>query len=42
MKSKDSINFLLEWAVWGHLSDKKALYLIFLKGHLMIEHVLES
>ncbi|TDQ79075.1 hypothetical protein CLV99_0507 [Sphingobacterium yanglingense] len=39
---KPSLNPLYEWAVWGHLSNKKELELILLKGHLMIESTLEA
>ncbi len=37
-----SLNPLYEWAVWGHLSNKRELELILLKGHLMIESTLEA
>jgi hypothetical protein len=38
---EERIDFLVEWAVWGHLSSTKDLELILLKGHLLIENVLE-
>lgn len=34
-------DFLLEWAIWGHLDAKNDLELILLKGHLLLETVLE-
>jgi len=40
MESK--IDILVEWAVWGHLNSKYDLELILLKGHLLIEIMLES
>tara|TARA_R110002072_G_scaffold35506_3_gene105052 strand:+ start:1298 stop:1732 length:435 start_codon:yes stop_codon:yes gene_type:complete len=36
------IDFLFEWAVWGHLDSKTDLELILLKGHLLLETVLET
>lgn len=42
VNKKQSLNPLYEWAVWGHLSNKKELELIILKGHLMIESALEA
>lgn len=33
---------LVEWAVWGHLSSKNDPELILLKGHLLLEIVLET
>lgn len=44
MKQKEEINIgpLVEWAVWGHLDSKKDLELILLKGHLLLETVLET
>lgn len=41
-RKQSSLNILYEWAVWGHLSSKKELELILLKGHLMIEQILEA
>lgn len=36
------INSLFEWAVWGHLDSINNLELILLKGHLILEVVIES
>ncbi len=36
------INMLAEWAVWGHLADKKDLETVLLKGHLLLEPVLNT
>lgn len=42
MKSNDDkLNFLYEWAVWGHLESKKDIEMILLKGHLLLETALE-
>ncbi len=38
----EKIDFLFEWAVWGHLDSKTDLELILLKGHLLLETVLET
>jgi len=35
-------DFLVEWAVWGHLQSKTDLELILLKGHLLLESILDS
>ncbi len=35
------IDPLVEWAVWGHLDSKTDLELILLKGHLLLEKVLD-
>lgn len=40
MKSK--IDFLVEWAVWGHLDSKTDLELILLKGHLLLENIIDT
>ena len=40
--SINSIDPLIEWAVWGHLDSKTDLELILLKGHLLMEVVLNS
>jgi hypothetical protein len=39
MENKE--DFLVEWAVWGHLNSKNDLELILLKGHLLLEIILE-
>lgn len=36
------IDLLFEWAVWGHLDSKTDIELVLLKGHLLIESVLET
>lgn len=41
MDESEKLDFLFEWAVWGHLSSKKDVELILLKGHLMLETALE-
>lgn len=38
----EKIDFLFELAVWGHLDSKTDLELILLKGHLLLETVLET
>lgn len=38
----EKIDFLFEWAIWGHLDSKTDLELILLKGHLLLETVLET
>jgi len=37
----DKLNFIYEWAVWGHLESKKDIEMILLKGHLLLETALE-
>lgn len=37
----NEIDFLYEWAVWGHLISKKDIEAILLKGHLMLEMILK-
>ncbi|MFW0714435.1 hypothetical protein [Pedobacter sp. N23S346] len=39
---ENKIDFLVEWAVWGHLNSKYDLELILLKGHLLVEIILGS
>ena len=39
---KNEIDFLVEWAVWGHLDSKTDLELILLKGHLLLEIIIET
>lgn len=39
---KDSIDPLVEWAVWGHLDSKTDLELLLLKGHLLMEVILDT
>ncbi len=38
---REKYDILVELAVWGHLDSKTDLELILLKGHLIIEHILE-
>jgi hypothetical protein len=38
----EKIDFLFEWAVWGHLDSTTDLELILLKGHLLLETILET
>lgn len=38
---KENIDFLTEWAVWAHLGSKTDLELILLKGHLLLEIILD-
>lgn len=38
----NKIDPLVEWAVFGHLDTKKDLELILLKGHLLLETILET
>lgn len=40
-KVKEKYDILVELAVWGHLDSKTDLELILLKGHLVIEQILE-
>lgn len=39
---KENYDLLMEWAVWGHLDSRTDLELILLKGHLLIEHILDG
>jgi len=39
---ENKIDPLVEWAVWGHLDSKTDLELILLKGHLLIEMVIDT
>lgn len=39
---ENKIDPLIEWAVWGHLDSKTDLELILLKGHLLIEMVIDT
>lgn len=39
---KYKIDPFVEWAVWGHLDSKTDLELILLKGHLLIELVIDT
>lgn len=39
---RNEIDPLVEWAVWGHLDSKTDLELILLKGHLLIEMVIDT
>lgn len=38
----NKIDVLVEWAVWGHLDSKTDLELVLLKGHLLLETILET
>ena len=40
--SKETLTFIIEWAIWAKLSSKKDLELILLKGHLLLEVVLDT
>ncbi len=42
MEQIDKIDPLVEWAVWSHLDSKTDLELILLKGHLLLEQILET
>lgn len=35
------MDFLIEWGVWANLDSEKDIELILLKGHLLLENVLE-
>lgn len=37
---RENIDFLTEWAIWAHLDSKTDLELILLKGHLLLEIIL--
>lgn len=39
---KNKIDPLVEWAVWGHLDSKTDLELLLLKGHLLLEVILDT
>jgi uncharacterized protein YutE (UPF0331/DUF86 family) len=39
---ENKIDPLVEWAVWGHLDSKTDLELILLKGHHLIEMVIDT
>ena len=41
MEQKNELNQMLEWAVWGNLESKTDLELILLKGHLILDNLLE-
>ncbi|WP_134356001.1 hypothetical protein [Flavobacterium psychrophilum] len=41
LSDSEKLDFFYEWAVWGHLSSKKDLDSILLKGHLMLETAIE-
>lgn len=41
-KTTKDLNLFCEWAVWGHLDSETNLELIVLKGHLLLEIVLDS
>ena len=36
-----NLNYLAEWATWAHLDSKTDLELILLKGHLILENIVE-
>ncbi|SFN58255.1 hypothetical protein SAMN05444143_1283 [Flavobacterium succinicans] len=40
--NSEKLDFLFEWAVWGHLNSKKDIESILLKGHLMLETALDT
>lgn len=42
MSTSNNIDPLVEWAVFGHVESKKDLELMLLKGHLLLETVLET
>tara|TARA_B110000967_G_C18884655_1_gene563216 strand:- start:123 stop:569 length:447 start_codon:yes stop_codon:yes gene_type:complete len=42
MGQKNEIDPLVEWTVWAHLDSKTDLELILLKGHLLVETILET
>lgn len=39
---EDSVGFIFEWAVWSALDRHRNIELILLKGHLMLESMIES
>ena len=39
---KDELIPIIEWAVWGNLDSKNDLELLILKGHLLLEIILDS
>ncbi|MCX6237062.1 MAG: hypothetical protein NTY07_05790 [Bacteroidia bacterium] len=39
---ENEIDPLVEWAVWGHLDSKTDLELILLKGHLLMEMIMDT
>ncbi len=41
LDQKKDTNWLVEWAVWGHLDSKTDLESILLKGHLILESMLD-
>jgi len=41
MKTKE-LSQLMEWAVWAHLDSQKNIELVLLKGHLMLEVMVNS
>jgi len=42
MKIENDIDPLIEWAVWGHLDNKTDLELILLKGHLLLDYIIDT
>ena len=41
MKTKNNIDPLIEWAVWAHLDRITDLELILLKGHLLLDNIID-
>jgi len=39
---KNEIDYLVEWAIWVHLDSKTDMELILLKGHLLLELILDA
>lgn len=39
---KEDYDFIFEWAIWGHLDSKKEYEVILLKGHIIIETILDT
>ena len=39
---ENNIELLVEWAVWGHLDSKVDLELLLLKGHLILEIIIQT
>lgn len=39
---RNEFDFLAEWAVWAHLDSETNLELILLKGHLLLEGILDT
>ncbi len=39
---KNEVDFLYEWAIWANLNSKRDLELILLKGHLLLEIIMNT